>query len=597
MTRSSLCSLAGMILAVAAPLATAQIFTPVDMGFEGVLDGSLCWGDYDNDGDLDLFVCGEYAPGEMSSTIYRNDEGEGFVAAVSLFGVTLSDAAWGDYDNDGDLDLALTGLHGPSAFSMLYRNDGAGQFVPRPGVLPHLAMGAVAWGDYDNDGDLDLLLAGYAGAPTTYLLRNDGDDSFVPVATPLFGMYLGAVSWSDYDGDGELDVLISGKDVHGYPTTQLCRNEGDGVFVESGVDLIDLAWTSIDWGDYDDDGDLDLLMTGVYGQYNEYAVTRLYRNDGGVLVEVPAGLPDLGEGCARWGDYDNDGDLDVLISGWRNMYGDRTFIYRNEDGTFVQAGDQINWCGSPVGWGDYDNDGDLDFVQLCEAQGPQVLLYRNDGGFPANTAPAAPDGLQAQFLGDTVRLTWNPSTDAETPTTGLSYNLRIGTQPAGVDMLSPMADPSSGWRHLPAVGNAGQAIDRTLVAFPSGVYYWSVQAVDGGFAGSLFATESVLVIPGADVPDPAIEMPLKIRMLPSLTPLERNVTLEFDLPEAAHARVVLLDLTGRTRMTIFSGHCEAGRHRTSFDMGGLAAGVYFCRLSSGDLTAVCRLLQVPTGQR
>jgi hypothetical protein len=248
------------------------------------LSGGANWVDYDRDGRLDLFT-GEGAGGdEYRAHVFRNNYPNGFTEVdVGIAFYRLS-AAWGDYDNDGDLDV-VTGL-----LEDFYRNDVNinGQFTRLPTLLPvnpsnPNATGGYGgmWGDYDNDGFLDLYLGGQT---PTYLFHNNGDGTFTDV-TAEAGLVLPlppgdydwahAGSWVDFDNDGDLDLHVSTY----YSRPDLFYRNDGGVFTEIGADigLRDSA-SSLEgsWGDFDGDGDLDF-----------YAVNwasggpRLWRNDGG----------------------------------------------------------------------------------------------------------------------------------------------------------------------------------------------------------------------------------------------------------------------------------------------------------------------------
>ena len=113
---------------------------------------------------------------------------------------------------------------------------------------------------------------------------------------------------------------------------------------------------------------------------------------------------------------------------------------------------------------------------------------------PPNTHPTSPTGLQSSVDGNSVSLSWQSASDAETQTAGLTYNLRIGSAPNGVDILSPMSDPVTGFRLVARFGNVFQNHSWTIVNLSPGTYYWSVQAVDNCFAGSVFAPEQTFTI-------------------------------------------------------------------------------------------------------
>ena len=160
---------------VCAPPALADgSFTNVNAGLVGVEWGKLAWGDYDNDGDLDILLTGQSADGP-TSRVYRNDGGS-FTQAATLTPVYLSSAAWGDYDNDGYLDILLSGdgVPSPNPTTVLYRNNRDGTFTAVSAGLAGLSVSWAAWGDYDRDRDLDLLIMGYTGqAAVTHLYRNE----------------------------------------------------------------------------------------------------------------------------------------------------------------------------------------------------------------------------------------------------------------------------------------------------------------------------------------------------------------------------------------------------------------------------------------
>jgi hypothetical protein len=211
-----------------------------------------------------------------------------------------------------------------------------------------------------------------------------------------------------------------------------------------------------------------------------------------VTASVAPGLPGVYRGTAVWGDHDNDGRLDFLLTGAVDGLSGISQVWRNTGGGFsnvtasVTPGLPGSVSGSSAAWGDYDNDGRLDFLLTTWGQ-----LWRNNVPANSNAPPAAPTGL-ASTLSATVSLSWNPPADDRTPSTGLNYNLRIGTTPGASDVLAPMA-LTDGLRLLPALGNA-QAGTNAVMNLPIGRYYWSVQAVDTSFAGSPFAVEQQFTI-------------------------------------------------------------------------------------------------------
>ncbi len=276
-------------------------FVDVNANLLGLNGGSLLWADVDNDGRLDLLSSGSTDNGYSFFTkIYLNTL-EGFVDInVDLPGVWGSSIAFGDFDNDGDLDLLLTGYGHYSTISRLYRNDlfdGTINFVETNVSLIDVNSSAVAWGDYNNDGYLDIALSGVShGNPITKIYRNNSGNSFTPINAALKPMSTSALAWGDYDNDGDLDLAVSGCEDWWYatnPTTKIYRNN-KGSFEDLNADIIGTWFGSLAWGDYDKDGKLDLLITGgtverPYVNYPGpyYPITKIYKNNSNSLNTPP----------------------------------------------------------------------------------------------------------------------------------------------------------------------------------------------------------------------------------------------------------------------------------------------------------------------
>jgi predicted nucleotidyltransferase len=313
-------------------------FVDIVAGLTGVASSSAAWGDYDNDGDLDILLTGDEGSGSNISRVYRNDGGSFVDIVAGLTGVASSSAAWGDYDNDGDLDILLTGWGASGYISRVYRNDG-GSFVDIVAGLPDVDFSSVAWGDYDNDGDLDILLTGYNGSEYISCVYRNDDGTFTDIGAGLTGVSQSSVAWGDYDNDGDLDILLTG-DGGDTPVSHVYRND-NGTFTDIGAGLTGVFQSSVAWGDYDNDGDLDILLTGsdILLTGSGY-ISRVYRNDGGSFVDVVAGLTGVRGGAVAWGDCNNDGDLDILLTGW-GASGYISHVYRNDGGSFVDIAAEL----------------------------------------------------------------------------------------------------------------------------------------------------------------------------------------------------------------------------------------------------------------
>ena len=319
-------------------------------------------------------------------------------ASANLLNTGESSAAWGDYDNDGDLDILLTGRDSSNTPRALIYQNQAGVFITdtvASANLTGLSGDSAAWGDYDNDGDLDILLTGRdgGGAPRARLYRNQNGVFIFDTAASanLTGVDSGRAVWGDYNNDGNLDILLTGSDSGGTPRAQVYQNQSNIFTLVSAAsaNLTGLDNSSAAWGDYDNDGDLDILLTGLDSSGAPRAL--LYENQAGLFITdtaASANLTGVSESSAAWGDYDNDGDLDILLAGSDNGGAPRALIYENRGGLFITAtAASANLTGVNMGaaaWGDYDNDNDLDILLtgLDSGANPTARLYRNNDCLP-----------------------------------------------------------------------------------------------------------------------------------------------------------------------------------------------------------------------
>lgn len=222
--------------------------------------------------------------------------------------------------------------------------------------------------------------------------------------SPVANLWVGANAWGDYDGDGDLDFVISGLDAQSILITALYANN-QGTFSEvTTAHLTGVGVGSVEWGDYDNDGDLDLLLCGatVNSIDDKRPITRIYINTGGGHFDelVRAQLPAMYHGEAKWGDYNNDGRLDIVLAG-----NGKTGVFKNlGDGTFAEL-PNLNFpflfTNGRVSWSDYDNDGDLFFSGWNGGymnEGSVAKLFRNDG--QDAFIDVTPSVLRGQHRGD-----------------------------------------------------------------------------------------------------------------------------------------------------------------------------------------------------
>ena len=298
-------------------------------------------------------------------------------------------SAWGDYDNDGDEDIVAVGTYQPH---VLYRNNGNGTFTnvaDQAGIADPRGGWGSLFADYDNDGFLDLYITrgGWSGAAENTLYHNNGDGTFTDVthtagvADPQSSF---CAAWADYDNDGFLDLYIADGVIGDGAANVLYRNNGDGTFTNI-AESAGVANTGNSlgtaWGDYDKDGYIDLHVVN-FGQSNV-----LYRNNGdGTFTDVTsiAGmtLPVTDAFVTFFLDVDNDADLDIFIS---NSGSFQAFIAGQITGAAPHDGDRQVL---------YRNNGDGTFTDVTRESG----LYHAFGAMGANFGDIDSDGYLDIYL-------------------------------------------------------------------------------------------------------------------------------------------------------------------------------------------------------
>jgi hypothetical protein len=230
------------------------------------------------------------------------------------------------------------------------------------------------------------------------------------------------------------------------------------------------------------------VVTRIYHSTTNVAgAGRVFTNLYPVAAQGPVGV---WKGAVAWGDYDNDNDLDLLVTGQTTNNFPFTKVYRNNNGSFVDSGHALPALRSSfAAWGDYNFDGNLDLALSGLNASSEVVshIYRN---FPTPAAdpklePYAPAGLTNVVTGKSVRLSWTAPAGPG-PSAGLTYNLRLGTSPGAANIVNPLSLPS-GVRKVAARGNADERLSWTITNLTGGTFYWDVQAVDQAFAGSAFS--------------------------------------------------------------------------------------------------------------
>lgn len=484
-------------------IARAGTLKDSGMDLTNLYNSSVAWGDIDNDGDFDLAIMGWDGTNRYFQ-IYKNGANNRLTLSQSLTGISNGCLSFADYDRDGDLDLAITGKITEYGTTKIYQNDGRGNFSDSGIEMIDVYNSSLAWGDYDNDGDLDLVVIGARmGAPgiVARIYKNKGNGTFEDSGiTDLTPIASGSVAWGDYDNDGDLDLALCGEVSVGNYICEIYENDYRNSPTSPFSTSADLTLTGVmnsflAWGDYNNDGWLDIAICGdTIGE----CVSEIWKNDGdGTFSKTSDTLTGVYNSSLAWGDYDNDGDLDLVLIGVASGETRTSKIYKNsgESGgysfsvdagqTYLTAVDQ-----GSVAWCDYDGDKDIDLALTgSSAGGPVTKIYKNDESVE-NTLPTPPTSSEfiTTYNSTTGELTisWLAGSDNKTPQAGLYYNFRIGSESGKDDLVaarygSPLLGNFISKSTATVAGSPMQT--RTFSLYAKG-YYWSVQAIDTGLGYS-----------------------------------------------------------------------------------------------------------------
>lgn len=451
---------------------------PFTFGYEA----AAAWGDYNNDGYLDLATFGN-SHGQKMGALYKNNGGLNFTKQEVPFpALTAAGAAWLDYDNDGNLDLFIAGrLDGgrgegetPTLYTGLWRNLGPegnyefeqvfeGQFAPMDNEGGNKPNRYIAVADYDNDGWVDIYIQGMDedGYRVAYLYKNYKGLAFLSQDTPvrnegeeqpLVQWNAGTTQFGDFNNDGYMDLTCFGYGIgeddyvrlygkgFGYEQTggAVYKNSGDGAFAQpifyAGGDSGDVIWL-----DVNSDGKLDMAVTGYswFQGAGWQGDIQLNNGDGTFQRFDPAatGLHGGQNTSLAAGDLNNNGYDDILYMEGNPGEGVKDGIYLNNFGnnSFTKSTFSYDhaYRGGTACLVDFDRDNDLDaFIIAYDDSDPQIpRLMRNDlgEGISVNEAPSVPANLQYtvdEESGD-ITFTWDASTDDITPQAVIKYNLFV----------------------------------------------------------------------------------------------------------------------------------------------------------------------------
>jgi len=565
-------------------VSTAQTFTRITTG-PMVNDGggsrAVNWIDYDNDGDLDLFVTNGPSPGQ-NNLFYENNGDETFTKVDTLI-ITMDNNAsdgssWGDYNNDGYPDLFVANWYGQP--NRLYKNNGDKTFTLISGSIISTEVSyseTGSWGDFNKDGFLDLFVCNSGGALKNFLYKNNGDGSFSKLTDTFLNESFKSrnIDWIDFNSDGNPDIFVTNESNQ---NENLYLNNGDTTFsIASVPSLLNLGGSTAgsNWEDIDNDGDLDVLLVNWSNQLNHL----LINNGDGTFTNVnaePFSTDFNNSFGSSLGDIDNDGDLDIFIANaFTGSSRTTNYLYiNNGDGTFFR---DTGIVATDLGWtygcafGDFNKDGWLDlFLAKCFNENENNTLYKNNGGgnnwitlnlegiISNKTAIGAEVKLKTTIFGNSF---WQTRRVAgQNGYCGQNLQLHFG------------------------LGDALK-IDSLVIKWPSGIKQ-NVDGLDINEFHSIVEDTNVVSVNFEPVQSP--HGFFLQQNYPN--PFNPTTTISFSLSEFSFASLMIYDVLGKKVATLVNSYLEPGRYEKEFNAGELTSGIYFYTLTTKNNIATKKLL-------
>ena len=522
---------------------TQVIFSPkdplqsIENAIPGLYNAKFSWGDYNNDGLMDLAVIGQNDDIGNITKIYENKNGSFQDLNLANRSFRYGDVKWVDLNNDGWLDLSIIGQSGAAVvYQQLINNKGVFE-VSTPASVAGLKYATMTFGDYNNNGTLDMFTTGQDvnGNARSYLYQNDGKGNFkvdqefnAYAAVP--DMYNADARFLDYDLDGDLDLIFSGTGTSGSPqggirvntlldpkitTNNYGQNSNNGYTY--GMNLA-MSNAKLDIADMDGDGDTDIVAMGTARRqtgntFIDYPQLLLLRNQtiesknakfgsffsyNNIYNATSIILDSVEKGDIKLVDFNNDGLVDITLAGRDVKANPVTKFYLNEGGfgnfTLSKNANIPQYTEAAISWADANGDGSMDMViSGNKLVGSSTSIYLNDQGENVNKEPTAPKNLRFIDQGQgRILLLWDAATDDKTASANLYYNLKLGTKPGLSDLRVVQVNPANDKLLTPNTSLIGS--NQYYIELPPGVFYWSVQSVDGNYSSSKFASSQKIVL-------------------------------------------------------------------------------------------------------
>jgi hypothetical protein len=565
-------SLLTLLIILFLPLTILSQVTFTDVAVTlGVNDPGAAQGvvfvDVNNDGFLDIFLVNNRNPNKL----WINNNGTAFTEQSTAWGVNYSGPVRGiscaDFNNDGFIDVMIGNYSysNPDTTLLLYKNTSASfiNFTTNAGLNFMAWGGSINWLDYNNDGKIDAVFANDGIPPHyNYLFRNDNLTSFTNAAYQV-GLTDSnstlCLASGDYDNDGDIDLFCGNQTlIPGPASNYLYRNNGDSTFTDvtqtSGLVTTFYSWGA-EWGDYNNDGYLDLYVANYTG------MNQLFRNNGNgtfTNVTLTLGLNDAGQSYScGWADYDNDGDLDLYVAKGQN---NADKMYRNDDTIFTDVASQAGMGdlrhSSCISWGDFNNDGFMDLY--LNNNGTENRLYQNNAGNSNHWIIFKLIGVNTNRSAIGSRVT---------VVTGSLRQIREVEGGSG----------GKGQNSLPVEFGLGNAsvIDSVIVRWQSGLVQ-NFTIINPDRIITLIEGQSI------GIKNISAGIPNEFKLYQNYpNPFNPVTKIKYDVNKEIHVTLRVYNILGKEVVTLVNKLLQPGSYEAVFDGKNFAAGVYFYTLMAG----------------
>ena len=615
MKRKNLLFLVAMIatisLSAVNPVTSWDIMADTSNGLPSSASGRLIWGDVDNDGLKDAFIISGQGSGQVG--LFKNN-GDGTFTKIqdgTFTGLSKSSAVFVDYDNDGDLDLIITGKTDANEETLLvYENSGeAGGYAfvhnaARSAEIKGVFSGdndsagrLISVVDYDNDGWVDLLICGATDNNYDWITETEPEGwgwrwRFTAVYKNNNGSFQrktdivdggdfvhatkGSIHVGDVNGDGYADFLAQGYSDFGLAwNAKLYINNQDGTFSISpysselnGNEVYESVLVDVNGDGYADIVEMSRAVGNVHisdglGSFTKYSATGLMNGYG---VSITAG------------DINNDGFMDIVVAGQPGNDGLLTnstkIFYNNGDNTFnaVDVAANMQARSGSVALVDIDGDGNLDYANFGYGQGWTTVFAKNtlaEGVIAGNTAPTLPANFAVQYQEGKFIFSWDVSTDDITPASAIRYNVYAKNEDTEMIYAYAPVDITTG--KLKVGGDIIPLIHKNSCELNLAVanYTFGVQAVDQADMASAFATVAYL--------DNTTNNPF---VLSGVDVKSKHRSILIENRNSSDVKVSIITLSGKI---VANGSCVSGE---SFKSSELNRGVYLVKISQNDNVSV-----------